>query len=110
MSSFELKISDLQALLGYTWSKLRKSYIRPRPSTFNGVHNKNVHCKLVRLVSSAPENVSVNLVTNSTIALHWLKPSQPNGLIAGYRNRRGNKLIAYWELWNSCLWSSRNLS
>ncbi len=43
------------------------------------------------LVSSAPENVTVSLVTNSTIALHWLKPSQPNGLIAGYRENPENK-------------------
>jgi hypothetical protein len=42
-------------------------------------------------VSSAPENVTVSLVTNSTIALHWLKPSQPNGLIAGYRENPENK-------------------
>ena len=34
---------------------------------------------------SQPLRVVFKEVTNSTVSVHWLEPTTPNGLIAGYR-------------------------
>ena len=36
-------------------------------------------------VPTAPRNVSTHSVTNSSVTVTWLQPSQPNGAIEGYR-------------------------
>ena len=36
-------------------------------------------------VPSAPLNVSTHSITNTSVTVTWLQPSQPNGLIEGYR-------------------------